>query len=311
MTRKERIKQELKKQGIYGYIYCITNTQDNNKKYVGQVVAYKGKDRLLENYQKTRNKKYPDSKLKRAFDNFPFDAFIVETIDQASTKEELNEKEKYWIKYYDCINNGYNKVAGGNGGPQGFKHTEEAKKKISDSNKRRVLSKETKEKIGAKNKILNKNSKYLSKKIDMYDYQHNFLKTFPSIKEAMRFLEITNDASIRQILYKNHNRDYCFGFTFEWNKGEDKIQTKTDEEILKMKGKILPKLVKKFQVIDKNGNVYYLAGWKHLSELLKLTENSLRVRLKKSNTKVNGFIFKEIQQHEMPNDYPIGSEHKI
>lgn len=56
--------------------------------------------------------------------NFPFhrairkygkDNFIIEIIDTAETSEELNNKEKYWIDYYDSYNNGYNASLGGDG----------------------------------------------------------------------------------------------------------------------------------------------------------------------------------------------------
>lgn len=40
--------------------------------------------------------------------------FTIEQIDSAETQDELNEKEKYWIKHYDCISpKGYNLTTGG------------------------------------------------------------------------------------------------------------------------------------------------------------------------------------------------------
>lgn len=42
------------------------------------------------------------------------DAFIVDKVfDTALTKDELNEKERYWISYYDSYQNGYNRSIGG------------------------------------------------------------------------------------------------------------------------------------------------------------------------------------------------------
>lgn len=44
--------------------------------------------------------------------------FKKEIIDLAENKIELNEKEKYWIKFYNCKTpNGYNIADGGDGGP--------------------------------------------------------------------------------------------------------------------------------------------------------------------------------------------------
>lgn len=56
--------------------------------------------------------------------NFPFHrairkygplSFTVETIDEAESSSELKEKEKYWIKYYNSYNDGYNATLGGDG----------------------------------------------------------------------------------------------------------------------------------------------------------------------------------------------------
>lgn len=41
-------------------------------------------------------------------------AFTYEQIDSALTNEELNEKEDYWINFYDSIKTGYNMMPGGN-----------------------------------------------------------------------------------------------------------------------------------------------------------------------------------------------------
>lgn len=60
---------------------------------------------------------------------YPKESFLWEIIDTAKTQEELNEKEIYWIKYYDSTNRdkGYNLKFGGNSGGT---DSEETKKKI-------------------------------------------------------------------------------------------------------------------------------------------------------------------------------------
>lgn len=56
--------------------------------------------------------------------NFPFhrairkygpNAFIVEQIDQCENSEELKQKEKFWISYYNSYHDGYNATLGGDG----------------------------------------------------------------------------------------------------------------------------------------------------------------------------------------------------
>lgn len=57
----------------------------------------------------------------------------IEVIDTANSIEELNDKEIYWIEYYDTINSGYNiKPGGGN-----KNHSEETKIKIGNATKKR------------------------------------------------------------------------------------------------------------------------------------------------------------------------------
>lgn len=51
-----------------------------------------------------------DTHFARAIRKYGKDAFDVEIIDMASTQEELNEKEKYWIQYYSSVSNGYNET---------------------------------------------------------------------------------------------------------------------------------------------------------------------------------------------------------
>ena len=72
---------------MFGYIYKTTNCI-NNKIYVGQ----KKSDIFLA-------EKYLGSgvRLKSAIKHYGCENFIVELIDVAENKEELDSKEKYWI----------------------------------------------------------------------------------------------------------------------------------------------------------------------------------------------------------------------
>ena len=69
--------------------------------------------------------------------------FVKEVICECSSKEELNEKEKYWIEELDSrIPNGYNISAGGESGSSGCIWSEESKMKL-----RKPLSEERKKKM--------------------------------------------------------------------------------------------------------------------------------------------------------------------
>ena len=71
----------------------------------------------------------------RAIRKYGWDNLIWEIIDNASSEEELNCKEIYWIDYYNTYihannSNGYNMTLGGDGA-NGFKFTEEEKNRLS------------------------------------------------------------------------------------------------------------------------------------------------------------------------------------
>jgi hypothetical protein len=60
------------------------------------------------------------SKLFYAFSKYPIDEWSTEIIFETDSKEELDEKEQYFIEYYDSINNGYNILKGGSGFKKDF-----------------------------------------------------------------------------------------------------------------------------------------------------------------------------------------------
>ena len=62
--------------------------------------------------------------------------FKKETIDRAESKQELDTKEKYWIKFYNCrAPNGYNLTHGGSG-PAGYVWTEKQRENLLDHSER-------------------------------------------------------------------------------------------------------------------------------------------------------------------------------
>jgi group I intron endonuclease len=90
-------------------IYKATN-KINGKVYIGQTV------RTLEARKSGHvqsAKKGSKNHFHRAIRKYGIDNFDFEVVCEATTKEELNELEKYYIKYFNCIEEGYNMVADG------------------------------------------------------------------------------------------------------------------------------------------------------------------------------------------------------
>ena len=115
----------------YGYIYITTNLI-NGKRYIGQHKSskfhssYKGSGKIL----------------KQAIEKYGKENFSTEVLEWCFSRDELAEREKYWIMLYDATSNNdwYNITSGGYGvqlfGKDnhmfGKHHTEETKKKISE-----------------------------------------------------------------------------------------------------------------------------------------------------------------------------------
>lgn len=90
-------------------IYIIRNDL-NNKVYIGQAIDSK----MRFQRHKSNGKHHPGTSLidDKIF-NFGEEHFWYEVLE---TSENYNEREKYWIKFYNCITpNGYNQTAGGSG----------------------------------------------------------------------------------------------------------------------------------------------------------------------------------------------------
>lgn len=113
-------------------------TFPNGKMYIGQTYR-EFQERQYEHIRKSKIKtengyNYP---FYRAIRKYGVENLIWDILDCASSQEELNEKEKYWISYYNTYtksknSNGYNQTLGGEG-QNGLVHTNESKNKISKS----------------------------------------------------------------------------------------------------------------------------------------------------------------------------------
>lgn len=90
---------------IYKYTYTPTG-----ESYIGQTT----------NFNKRQKEHLKEDRINLKFHNLlrkHYNDFIIEILEQnISTKEELNNKEKFYIKKYNSYNNGFNLTQGGDGG---------------------------------------------------------------------------------------------------------------------------------------------------------------------------------------------------
>lgn len=85
----------------YGVIYKITNML-NGMPYIGQTTR-PIEERFREHAR--RNKFF----IGNAIHKYGKENFSIEIIKECATLEQRNERERYWIAYFNCISpNGYN-----------------------------------------------------------------------------------------------------------------------------------------------------------------------------------------------------------
>jgi len=139
-----------------GIIYCI-HSLSTGKKYIGQTIE-KMQRRVLRHFR-TIN----ETKISRAIQKYGKYDFVYGIVEEVKDKNLLDEREQYWIKHYDSVDNGFNIQEGGKCA-RGFKQSEssiekrrqkligrplseEHKKSISKAHKGKVLSRETVDKM--------------------------------------------------------------------------------------------------------------------------------------------------------------------
>lgn len=155
----------------------------------------------------------------------------AEIVMENLTWKEAQAKEIEFIKLYGRLNNKTgilaNMTDGGEGG-SGVVVSEETRKKLSKQSKGRVISKETREKMASKlrgrplpewqRKILSEAAKkrdtyWCKKKIDQYDKNGNFIKSFDSLTNAAKELKL-KQANITKVLLNKRTNTGGFVFTY-------------------------------------------------------------------------------------------------
>lgn len=97
------------------YIYKIQNLI-NNKIYIG--LTNNIERRRNRHFSDLRNNRHDNNFLQKEFNIYGEENFSFEVIFGGDVSdEEIGDKEKFYIKYYDSYKNGYNQNEGGNFGP--------------------------------------------------------------------------------------------------------------------------------------------------------------------------------------------------
>lgn len=143
-------------------IYKITN-RINGKIYIGQTIR-PAQQRFRRHINDAINN-ILNTHFARAIRKYGPDAWNLDIIDKAETQEELNQKEQYWIRYYNSVIEGYNETDAINkcGGNTYQSKTEEEMEAIK--------AKIRKTKLGAKNPMARKIKRIniITGEVDVFD----------------------------------------------------------------------------------------------------------------------------------------------
>ena len=175
-----------------GYIYKITNNI-NGKIYIGKT-EFDIQKRFKEHIHDSKKRYCEQRPLYNAMNKYGVENFHIELIEETDNTEE---KEKYWINYYNSYRNGYNATLGGEG--RSFIDYNLIKEKFSQGLTLREIKTETghdtkhlsrilKEKGITEEQIIEQSHKNQLKPLNMLDKKTlDIIKTFKSVSEASKY----------------------------------------------------------------------------------------------------------------------------
>lgn len=211
---------------IKGFIYKITN-DINDKVYIGKTTLSSVEDRFQEHLKDSQRARFEKRPLYNAISKYGIENFHIYLIEEVPL-EQLEDREKYWIKQYNSYQNGYNATLGGDGKLQfdyeaivkeyqkGLLIKEIAKKfNCSNDTVARAIS------LAKMDTSLNYN-KTLQKSIIMKK-ENKIINIFPSRKEASLWLQknnYTKSMDLDNIIaaigrVANGQRKSAYGFSWE------------------------------------------------------------------------------------------------
>jgi group I intron endonuclease len=143
---------------VYGYVYSAV-CRTNNKGYIGQTTQ-EPEERWEQHRQDATARKQTNGLTKRfhfALHEHGENTFEFKVIDTASSHEELNVKERYWVAHYKYDNPayGYNSTSGGAGQKEQFRSAHEVGRQAHHEAKAKQALKEKQalEEMAAKKRL--------------------------------------------------------------------------------------------------------------------------------------------------------------
>ena len=209
------------------YIYKITN-KINNKCYIGKTlktIEERWKEHCKDYLRRSKEKRPLYSAMKK----YGIENFKVEEIEQCS-ESIVNEREKYWIEYYSSFKNGYNATLGGDGKAYIDRDlvvsiynklqniTETAKQLNIHPDSVHNILKDKQIQIKSNEDIAKEK---LGKIVHMYSKNENYIQSFPTMRDAGRYLIENKLTNCKLTTIRQHISEVCRGIRktaagFKW-----------------------------------------------------------------------------------------------
>jgi hypothetical protein len=193
-------KLDIQKNG-HPCIYMIKNTI-NNKIYIGSAIGHYR--RKGQHYWMLRRNKHFNLHLQSSWNKYSENSFIFQVIEFIDNLNNIEEKEEYWINYYNTLDNNYGYNARVNCKTNlGLKWPLESRRKFSDSKKGKKILHINYIKV-AKNNM---------KKVKALNIKTNEVLYFNSLKEAAIEMKV-DPSSISKAV--NHIKSKCKGYIWDF-----------------------------------------------------------------------------------------------
>ena len=218
-----------------GYIYLIEN-KINDKKYIGKTYL-SIEERWKQHWLDSRKAHNGNRPLYKAFQKYGIENFSISELEYC---ENCEEREKYWISFYNSYHEGYNATLGGDGKTY-FEHSDKevidkfyelkTVKAVAnffdcDIDTISIRLKNNGINIGPCGNIHNKHRNWETKKVLQYSLKGEFIQGFDSMAQAAQWL-IENNYSAGQVKHivgnisKNirgiEHRKQAYGFIWKEN----------------------------------------------------------------------------------------------
>lgn len=276
-----------------GSIYKITN-DINDKIYIGQTINdinYRFRCHINEARQCDHQNKFHLALLEIGPEHFKTE--LIETCDN----DKLNEREQYWIKYFDSVNNGYNTTWGGSCGISYDRNNllklwNEGLNIGEISNivgiDRGLLGQILKQLGITQEEILKRRDLSNTRQIYQIDINSGqTIQQWPSINAAAKYFDLNQSSIVKCCtLHSKTVKGYTWRYIEDYN-------PLTDAETLVQYVKHIPSRRKTVLQYDKENHLLNtFSSTKEAGEILQISPNNIARYCRGERIDPNGFIWK-------------------